>query len=73
MFGLSKRERDRKKLERMTRNLVEAVAFLDSRLDIKHVPRAERRAMFRAAVSGSDSLADLMDGLLKSVQERLSR
>ena len=73
MFAFTHKARARRKLERMTRNLVEAVAFLDTRLDTKHVPRAERRAMFRAAVSGADSLADLVDGLLTRVQERLSR
>lgn len=72
MFAFTRKARARRKLLKMTRNLVEAVRFLDGRLDIKHVPRAERRAMFRAAVNGSDSLAEVMDALLKAVYERLS-
>lgn len=73
MFAFTRKARARRKLLKMSARLVEAVAFIDSRLDVKHVPRAERRAMFRAAVNGSNSLADVMDGLLTRVQERLSR
>ena len=71
MFRAFARWRARRRLLRMSKTLVIAVAFLDSRLDFINMPRAERREMFRTCVNGSTTLADVMEKLAAAVYKRM--